>query len=1439
MAFFVLLPGVITILCHTEAFFPARTDYEVIFFRESTPDLAPHKHKVAYFDLLVTDDNEPPVITGQHPVTTPEDQPVTIETTDLIISDPDSDPEDFTVKVGQGENYSVSGQTITPAPDFSGTLSAPVTVSDGESKSAPFTLEISVTEVNDRPIIVAQEPDPVTTGHDEPVSLSLQNLKVDDPDHSFPSEFTLTVLTGENYSVSGHTVTPASGFSGILTVPVTANDPVTSSDPYPLKISVSVNEPPVITGQRALSTNEEVPLTITFSDITVVDPDDSYPDNFTLRMLAGNDYTVEGEVVSPDKDFTGTLLVTVVVNDGTSDSAPFDLEITVHNVNDPPVITGQQALSTPENEMITIDLTHLTVEDPDNEYPGDFSLSVLSGEDYAVSGNQITPATGFNGDLTVDVFVNDGTANSNIYSLEILVTPVNDAPVITGQSTLEIAEGSSISLSLQDLTVTDPDNSYPEDFTLVIQGGEHYTYSDNTVTPSADFAGMLTVNVVVNDGTVNSEPFGLEISVIPVNDAPEIIGPETLTTDEDVALAIALTDLQVADPDNAYPSGFSLIVFSGEHYTQSGNTIVPERDFFGKLTVQVQVSDGLLTSNIFPIEVQVWPVNDTPIITGQVPVETPEDTPFEIRLSHLTVMDVDNTYPRDFSLLISAGANYTVSGSTVTPATDFNGTLDVSVMVNDGNVNSDPFDFQIRVGISNDAPVITAQTTLSTDEEKPVTLTLSHLTVEDPDNVFPDHFTLLVSPGTNYAVSGQTVTPALNFAGTLTIQVRVNDGVNNSPTFDFKLQVNQINDPPVFAAIPNQKIEENSPAGSVTITGISKGPMEEDQQLTLVATSGNTTIIKDPVIQYKGGSTATLSYSVVPNASGVVTITVMAIDNGSNTPPHKNSYSSSFQVEVVEINAAPTLDVINNITILEDAEQQNITLTGITAGPGETQSLSVAVTSSKPDFFDLLEVVYTSPDVSGLLRFKPKANIFGNVQLSVTAMDNGSGISPHVNSITRTFSVVVQPVNDPPVFVSQPETIAVTDETYEYRIKVTDADGEKVTIAAPTKPSWASLSAAGNGEAVLKGKPPAGSLGDVEVKLSARDATTAVEQSFKIYVNVRPSIKTLSLVTDEDTPAAFPGGFFNSGYTDMNDNPLSEIAVITLPASGDLFLSDRAVKAGDTLQAASLAGLVYTPDENFFGMDSFGWKASDGFHYSPAQARVDISVIAINDPPRIIFQDDTLHYEVNGEHALLAPLLDIIDPDDDTLTHATVGFHARNYYPEMDMLQYQQTAHIRGSFDFQAGVLQLTGTASVEEYRTALRSIQYLHQNTLDPLLEPRTVYFILNDGEGENAPQDKVIMLQYTFIEFEIPTGFTPNGDQANDAWVIDWPGGGLDEMDNAIISIYNKHGVLVHRSKGFDRPWDGTMNGELLPADTYFYTIDLQLRNRKTYKGIVTILR
>ena len=1384
--------------------------------------------------------NDAPVITGQtpDPVIITEDQSVKIELGNLIVTDVDDTyPNGFTLQIANGGNYTVNGTTVTPAANFSGTLAVSLTVNDGEDNSDNFNFQISVTAVNDAPVIAGQNPDPLTTVEEEPITIQLSHLVITDPDDT---DFMMTVSEGTNYTLSGTTVSPAVDFEGTLSVPVTINDGEASSNTFSLQILVTgSNDIPIITSQSPLSVSEDHAITVILSNLEVTDNDNTYPDDFTLTLSSGSNYSVSVTTITPAANYYGNLTVPAVVNDGLSNSAPFDLLIAVDPVNDIPEITGQSTLTISEGQSISLDLSQLTVNDPDNSYPAGFTLSIFSGTNYTVSGSTVTPALGFNGVLSVGVLVNDGVANSAVYDLQVTVTPVNDPPVITGQTALTVEEDNALMLQLSNLTVTDADNSFPTDFSLAVLDGTNYTVSGNTITPSSNFTGDLSVGVQVNDGTINSVVYNLVVTVTPVNDAPVITGQQTLTTNEDQALTIELTHLSVDDPDNTYSTGFTLLVFSGSDYTLEGNTITPAPDYNGTLSVPVQVNDGQLNSNIYELQVQVTALNDAPVITGQTPLSTEEDTPVTIQLSHLTVMDDDNTYPSGFTLNVSAGTNYTVSGSTITPLLDFNGTLNISVTVNDGINNSEPFIFQIQVGDSNDPPVITGQVALSTNEEESLTIKLADLTVTDPDNSYPNDFSLLVSPGDNFTVTDNTITPALNFAGTLTIPVRVNDGVNNSATYDLKVSVNQINDPPSFDAIANQEIAENAEPSALTLTGISKGPGEDDQQIIIVATSGNTAIIPDPVITFNSiESTAKLTYILMPNASGLVTITVVATDNGSNVSPNQNSYTASFQIDVTEINSAPTLDAISDVTVAEDAGLQNISLNGITAGAGESQPLSFEISSDNPDLFKTLLVVYNAGETTGTLQIQSAENAYGKARVTVKITDNGSSTSPSVNFVSRTFTFTALAANDPPVFISVPVLLAAVNEFYEYNIETSDIENGALTFSALAKPSWATLANSTNGKAKLSGTPPPGAAGTSLIRILVKDGDITVEQQFSLIVNTRPTVDEFVIQLDEDASYTFEAQKFAQAYHDADQNAMQSIQITQKPGFGRLLLSDQEIKANDTIPASSLSMLVYKPVQDFDGTDAFYWKGFDGYHLSQTPAAAEIKIIPINDAPIIILETDSLHYEVNGEPAALTTLLTIYDPDDDSLSHADIAFKSQNYQPEFDQLIFQNTANVKGIFDFQSGKISLNGKAPLTEYEQAIRSIQYNHLNTLDPDLKLKTVSILANDGKISGDPKDRFIELKYTFIGLEIPTGFTPNGDHANDTWIITRPGG-LEQLEEAIIKVYNKRGVMVFVTEGFDHPWDGTMNGEILPSDSYFFTIDLKLKSKRTYKGIVTILR
>ena len=58
------------------------------------------------------------------------------------------------------------------------------------------------------------------------------------------------------------------------------------------------------------------------------------------------------------------------------------------------------------------------------------------------------------------------------------------------------------------------------------------------------------------------------------------------------------------------------------------------------------------------------------------------------------------------------------------------------------------------------------------------------------------------------------------------------------------------------------------------------------------------------------------------------------------------------------------------------------------------------------------------------------------------------------NSAQQSFTVIVTAVNDPPVFTSSAPTAATQGVVYTYTATATDPDGDTLTFAAPTRPSW-------------------------------------------------------------------------------------------------------------------------------------------------------------------------------------------------------------------------------------------------------------------------------------------------------------------------------------------------------------------------------------------------
>lgn len=543
---------------------------------------------------------------------------ITIAFENLRVTDPDifvpPYPQGYTLEVFSGKNYNVTNATVSPFTDFVGTLTVQVQVKDGKFDSNIFDLKIDV--INIQPVITGQNPDPISMREGTSFTPLISNLIIDDVDNPNPNDFRLTVYDGPNYSISGNTITPDPGFTGKLKVTLSVNDGHDESNKEEITIEVKPNFVPVIISHVPLAVNQGNKITLDLDHLTVNDPDNAYPEGFSLKVYDGVNYNVEGTSVIPSLSFVGRLKVMVTVNDGLDESKKFEVNIEVSK-NEKPEITGQEALITNEDKSITITLANLKVSDKDNDYPKDFTLRIQgsSGLNYTVVGHTINPAANFYGVLTIPVRVNDGSDDSEIWQLSLSVTPVNDIPVITGQSEIIIRSGTSTPLDVSRLTIIDADNQNTSTFTLRILPGINYTASGNVITPKAGFEGKLTVRVVVNDGVAESAPYNLDVEVKPPSSAPLITGQQPLVMDEDSRLTLQLTDLFVSDIDDVYPTGFTMKVHPGEHYTFQGLTIIPTQNMNSPLTVNVTVNDGNEDSAPFPLKIYIFPMNDAPFIS--------------------------------------------------------------------------------------------------------------------------------------------------------------------------------------------------------------------------------------------------------------------------------------------------------------------------------------------------------------------------------------------------------------------------------------------------------------------------------------------------------------------------------------------------------------------------------------------------------------------------------------------------------------------------------------------------------------------------------------------------------------------------------------------------------------------------------------------------------
>ncbi len=133
----------------------------------------------------------------------------------------------------------------------------------------------------------------------------------------------------------------------------------------------------------------------------------------------------------------------------------------------------------------------------------------------------------------------------------------------------------------------------------------------------------------------------------------------------------------------------------------------------------------------------------------------------------------------------------------------------------------------------------------------------------------------------------------------------------------------------------------------------------------------------------------TLAYTPAANSSGspYSDFTFQVEDDGLQGS-NLDLTPKTFTFNVNPVNDPPTLDKVDPWVLPAIVGPQTIQLTGITAGPSESQDLIITAVSSNPSVVPAPLVTYQSPDATGSLSFTPSSDS-GSALITVTVTDGG------------------------------------------------------------------------------------------------------------------------------------------------------------------------------------------------------------------------------------------------------------------------------------------------------------------------------------------------------------------------------------------------------------------------------------------------------------------